>query len=99
MRYHYFSTNIGRFYLSSNSSTPQLLNSLQVFPPAFDLQLLGAEQAERVDEGAGKAGVGDERDVVVDGIASDGVVVEQLGLGVVLGDVDHQVDHAAFQIV
>jgi hypothetical protein len=43
-----------------------------VFIPAFDLQLFRSEQAERIDEGAGQAGVGDQRDVVVDGVVADG---------------------------
>ena len=52
-----------------------------IFLPRLDVELLHAEGAEGVDEGGGEAGVGDERDVEVDGGAAYLVAVGQLAGG------------------
>ena len=54
-----------------------------------DSQTLNANLADRPNVGACKAGVGDERDVVVNGGATDFVTVLQLALRVVFRDIDN----------
>ena len=60
--------------------------------PRFYFQVFYADLADGVDVGARKAGVGDERNVEVDGGATDLVSVFKFPCGVVFGDVDHKVD-------
>ncbi len=72
---------------------------LIILPPALDQQILLFQFTKRRDKSAGEAGIGDQRDVVVDGRAADIVVVVQLGAGKVLGDVDYQLDGFAAEVI
>ena len=76
------------FLTSQNATTiPRLFEkdtqsfSLSViFLPRLDLQVFHTLLAEGFDEGRGEAGVGDERNVVVDGTTTDAVAVGELAL-------------------
>ncbi len=65
---------------------------LLVLVPTLDLDIVEGHRAEGADEGGGEAGVGDKRDIEVDGGSTDVVSVGQLLVGEVLRDVDHEVE-------
>ena len=48
--------------------------------PRLDLQVFHTLLAEGFDEGRSEAGVGDERNVVVDGTTTDAITVGELAL-------------------
>lgn len=66
--------------------------SVSVFLPGGDADGVDGTGDEGFDEGEGQTGVGEEGDVVVDGVASDAVAVGELALGVVLGYVYDKID-------
>ena len=65
---------------------------LFVLLPALNLQLILAQCAECLDEGGSKTGIGEQRNVVVDGTTTDSVTIGELTLGVILRDVDDEVE-------
>ena len=65
---------------------------LLVLLPALDLKLILAQCAECLDEGGSQTGIGDQRNVVVDGTTTDSVTIGELTLGVILRDVDDEVE-------
>ena len=69
-----------------------ILQALLILRPRLDAQVVHRHRAEGIDEGAGQTGVGDERNVEVDGRTAYLVAVTQLARRQVLGDVDHHVD-------
>ena len=60
--------------------------------PALDRKIIDVDVAEGIDECACKASVGDERGVMVDSCTAEAVSVCELTLGVVLRDVDDEVE-------
>ena len=58
------------------------LQKLTILLPTLHLQPLQPHCAERLDESRGEPCVGDERDVVIDGTATDAVAVGEFALGV-----------------
>lgn len=66
--------------------------TLFIFLPALDLDFILAHVAECFNECFGQAGVGNQRNVVVDGPTTDAVTVGQFPFGVVFRDVDNQVE-------
>ena len=65
---------------------------LLVLLPALNLKLILAHCAECLDEGGSQTGIGEQRNVVVDGATTDSVTIGQLTLGVILRDVDDEVE-------
>ena len=65
-----------------------------VFVPSLDLDVAHAHLAERAYERRGKAGVGDERYVEVDGGAAYHVAVAQFAFLQRARDIDHHIDLA-----
>ena len=84
-----------------------VFGSCIVFLPALDLDVFELEGTERLDESLGKAGIGDQWDIVVDSVTTDVIAIGQLALGLVLRDVDdeielmlsHEVDDVVFAIL
>ena len=64
---------------------------LHILLPTLNLQSLDSYCAECLDESRDKSCVGDERDVVIDGAATDAVAVGMFALGVVLRNDDDDV--------
>ena len=48
-----------------------------------------------LDEGGSQTGIGEQRNVVVDGTTTDSVTIGELTLGVILRDVDDEVELAS----
>jgi len=63
-----------------------------IFLPRLDLDILFIHFAEGIDEGTCQTGVGNQRNVVVDGTTTNLVTVGQFALGVVLRDVYDEVE-------
>ena len=63
-----------------------------VLLPALNLDVVLREGGEGFDEGLGKAHVGHQRCVVVDGATTYAITIGQLSLGVVLRHVDDKVE-------
>ncbi len=67
-----------------------------ILVPALDLQIRHFKLTEGLDKGLSQARIRNQRRVKIDGSAADSVVVVQLALGQVLGDVD---DRFSFRAV
>lgn len=65
---------------------------LPVFIPALNRDITNIHFAESIDKGTCQPGIGDERDVKIDGISSNPVAVSKFAFAQVFGDVDNQVD-------
>lgn len=70
---------------------PRFFQFLHILLPTLDLQSIDSYCAEYLNECGGKAGVGNEWDVVIDGAATDAVAVGMFALGVVLRNDDDDV--------
>ena len=60
--------------------------------PALDLDVLELHRAEGLDECLGKAHVGHQGNIVVDGTTTDAITIGELALGLVLRHVDDKVE-------
>ena len=65
---------------------------LFILLPALDLQVILRECAESLDEGRCQASIGHQWNVVVDGATTDSVTISQLALGMILRNVDDEVE-------
>lgn len=63
-----------------------------VFLPTLDLDVFKSEGSEGFNEGFCQTHIGHQGDVVVDGAATNAITIGQFALGVVLGNVDNQVE-------
>ena len=70
-----------------------------IFVPGAYCKAVYANLAKGVDEGAGKACVGNQRDIVVNGGAPNGKTVLQLPPGEILGYVYDQIQFVTLYIV
>ena len=69
-----------------------LLNELLIFLPGADADGFDRSRHEGFDVGERKAGVGQKWNIMVDGVTADVVSVGQFAFGVILGNVDDEVD-------
>ena len=76
-----------------------VINGESELAPCLDFDVIEALRAEGVDECGGKSGVGDERNVEVDGCTTNLVAIGEFAHREVLRHVHHHVDVVAVQEV